>query len=165
MGRRPKPAELRLLEGNPGKRKLPPPLPVSPAPSRPEWLAPEAKREWTRVTAGLAVMGILRITDRAMLAAYCEAWADFVAVCRAIRARPEPTRYVTMTAAGNRVIEPLISARKNAFERLKIAAREFGLTPSARVSIAPGAPKPKEDPADAFFSNAGRPGHGGRKAN
>lgn len=163
MPPRHKPAELRLLEGNPGKRALPPPLPESPAPTRPEWLPPEAKREWTRMARAVAPLGMLRLTDRAMLAAYCEAWADFVAVCRELASRPLGSRYVTVTEKGNRMVEPLVTARKSAFERLKIAAREFGLTPSARVSIAPGGPKPNDDPADKFFSNAGRPGRAGQK--
>ena len=45
---------------------------------RPAWLPAEAKREWNRVVLELSGLGALSRTDRAPLALYCIAWADFV---------------------------------------------------------------------------------------
>ena len=50
-GRKPTPTALKVLEGNPGKRKLNDnePRPEKKAPSCPKWLEPEAKKEWRRL--------------------------------------------------------------------------------------------------------------------
>jgi phage terminase small subunit len=47
-GRKPKPAAVKKLEGNPGKRKLntEEPIPAKGMPACPDWLMPEAKKEW-----------------------------------------------------------------------------------------------------------------------
>ena len=49
-GRKPKPAAVKKLEGNPGKRKLntKEPNPGKGMPDCPAWLLPEAKTEWIR---------------------------------------------------------------------------------------------------------------------
>ena len=49
-GRKPKPTAIKKLEGNPGKRKLntKEPIPAKGMPNCPEWLMPEAKKEWER---------------------------------------------------------------------------------------------------------------------
>ena len=46
-GRKPKPAAVKKLEGNPGKRKLntKEPIPAKGMPACPDWLMPEAKKE------------------------------------------------------------------------------------------------------------------------
>lgn len=48
-GRKPKPTEVKKLEGNPGKRKLntKEPIPAKGMPNCPEWLLPEAKEEYS----------------------------------------------------------------------------------------------------------------------
>ena len=50
-GRKPKPTALKKLEGNPGKRKLntKEPIPAKGMLNCPEWLLPEAKKEWERL--------------------------------------------------------------------------------------------------------------------
>ena len=50
-GRKPKPTAVKKLEGNPGKRKLntKEPVPAKGMPDCPEWLLPEAKKEWERL--------------------------------------------------------------------------------------------------------------------
>ena len=47
-GRKPKPTAVKKLEGNPGKRKLntKEPIPAKGMPACPDWLMPEAKKEW-----------------------------------------------------------------------------------------------------------------------
>ena len=50
-GRKPKPTAVKKLEGNPGKRKLnsKEPVPAKGIPACPDWLMPEAKKEWERL--------------------------------------------------------------------------------------------------------------------
>lgn len=60
-GRKPKPAALKKLEGNPGKRKLnaKEPVPGKGMPDCPKWLLLEAKLEWNRLYMKLSEMGVL----------------------------------------------------------------------------------------------------------
>ena len=72
-----KPVELKLLEGNQGKRRLDkrPPGPGRRIPRRPSWLSPEAREEWRRLAPELTRLGLLTLLDRAALTIYCDACA------------------------------------------------------------------------------------------
>ena len=98
-GRKPTPTALKVLEGNPGKRKLNDnePRPEKKAPSCPKWLEPEAKKEWRRLAKKMEQMGVLTEVDMAAFAGYCQAAAgspgiyradvpkDHEPLCRAVR--------------------------------------------------------------------------------
>src|SRR5262245_31110780 len=85
----PKPTKLKLLEGNPGKRRLnrqepdPPPL-VDLAP--PDHLDAIACDEWARVVPELTRVKLLTVVDRAALAAYCALYSRWVTAERLIAA-------------------------------------------------------------------------------
>ena len=70
-GRKPKPTRLKLLEGNPGKRRIngQEPQPPWTLPSCPAHLSPSAKAEWKRLAKTLNAVGLLTQVDRAALAA------------------------------------------------------------------------------------------------
>ena len=76
-GRKPKPTALKKLEGNPGKRKLntKEPIPAKGMLNCPEWLLPEAKKEWERLADLMNQMGVLTEVDMAAFAAYCQSYA------------------------------------------------------------------------------------------
>lgn len=72
----PKPAALKALEGNPGKRALDLSAGVNPrveVPSAPRHLGKEARKEWARITPVLEELGLISGLDRAALALYCQA--------------------------------------------------------------------------------------------
>lgn len=72
----PKPAALRLLEGNAGKRSLDLAAGVNPrieVPSAPRHLGIEARKEWRRITPLLEELGLISGLDRSALALYCQA--------------------------------------------------------------------------------------------
>lgn len=76
-GRKPKPTAVKKLEGNPGKRKLNKnePVPAKGMPTCPDWLMPEAKKEWERLAELMNQMGVLTEVDMAAFAAYCQSYA------------------------------------------------------------------------------------------
>lgn len=76
-GRKPKPTAVKKLEGNPGKRKLnkKEPIPAKGMPECPDWLLPEAKKEWERLADLMNQMGVLTEVDMAAFAAYCQSYA------------------------------------------------------------------------------------------
>ena len=77
MGRRgppPKPTKLRVLTGNPGKRRLNQrePQPSKDAPRCPAWLTTDAKKVWRRLSVELKRLGVLTVIDRDALVIYCQ---------------------------------------------------------------------------------------------
>ena len=76
-GRKPKPTAMKKLEGNPGKRKLntKESVPAKGMPACPDWLMPEAKKEWERLAKLMNQMGVLTEVDMAAFAAYCQSYA------------------------------------------------------------------------------------------
>src|SRR3990172_5937812 len=80
-GRPPTPTNLKLLRGNPGKRRLndKEPDPKVEIPPCPGHLNRVAKREWRRVSKELFALGLVSKIDRAALGRYCDAygrWAE-----------------------------------------------------------------------------------------
>ena len=76
-GRKPKPTAMKLLEGNPGKRPLNEREPVPPKGNIkcPDWLLPEAKKEWKRLAPSLEALGVLTLVDLTAFEGYCQAYA------------------------------------------------------------------------------------------
>ena len=75
MGNRPKPTKLKILQGNPGKRRinLHEPEPERARPRMPAWLKayPVAVEEWRREVEILDDMGILTVADEGNLEFRC----------------------------------------------------------------------------------------------
>ena len=72
----PKPARLKLVQGNPGKRHLNLSDGINPrveVPSAPKHLGIEARKEWKRITPLLEELGLISGLDRSALALYCQA--------------------------------------------------------------------------------------------
>ena len=169
-GRKPKPARLKVLEGNPGKRKINPGLQLPPgAPPEPQWPAllpgtrekrqrEEAQREWRRVVPDLDRMGLLAHVDRGLLADYCVCWARLVECERLI----SETGLVTATtvvvrANGEEVVQlgrnPLSVTAKEYRSQLKHYCSELGLGPSSRGRLNVPGRDEVDDGEQAVFSN------------
>lgn len=130
VGRPPKPTRIKELTGNPGRRPLNTrePQPELGAPTRPEWLLPEAKREWNRVVPQLERLGLLAKVDRALLAAYCQCWARYV------RAEADITANGTTfeTDKGYEGPRPAVGIAAKMIQQMTVLSAKFGLTPSDR---------------------------------
>lgn len=130
----PKPTVLKLIEGNPGKRKLnsrePRPRPARPP--CPKELDAGARKEWRRIVRELDEFGLLTNLDRAALAGYCQAWSDW------LDAREKIAKYGKLTkgAKGNLVKSPVVRLADDALTHLRALAAEFGFTPSSRTRVA-----------------------------
>jgi P27 family predicted phage terminase small subunit len=91
MGRRgppPQPAYLKLLAGNPGKRRIQPELAPVTQPAEPleppDWLDEGARQEWTRLAPELHRLHLLTVLDVAPFAAYCVSLARWQQTERAL---------------------------------------------------------------------------------
>ncbi|GAA1406239.1 phage terminase small subunit P27 family [Kitasatospora putterlickiae] len=151
MGRTAQPAALRLLKGRgDGKDAAGRTVNQGPAftrepPAAPTWLNREAAAEWRRVVPGLARLGLLKPEDRAALAAYCEAWAQFVEATRLLK-----TEGLTIEAKQGTLPHPLVGIQRAAGRELRAWAAHFGLTPSTEQALARGADDGKEDKDNPF---------------
>lgn len=128
-----KPTALKLLEGNPGQRRLrPEPQPRRGIPPCPAWLDGEARREWRRITPELDRLGLITVVDRVALAAYCQSFA------RWYLAEKERTvggdTHVTQT--GYEAVRPCVTISQKERQLMRAFLSDFGLTPASRTRVA-----------------------------
>lgn len=155
MGRRgpPKnPTKLTVLRGNPGKRPLNPrePQPVVGLPTPPRNLSTEARAEWKRVIAAIGATGVITRADRAALIVYCQAWADYVTVYKAV----EDQGRTFVTPQGYVAKNPMVTIMNEARAAVLKFAQEFGLTPAARTRVQAPDKVAAEDPFEKFLKGA-----------
>lgn len=155
MGRTAQPAALKLISGRaPGRdsggRKVNPGPAFRRIPPRaPTWLSREAAAEWKRVAPGLERLDLLKEEDRAVLAAYCETWSQFVTATRIVSREGITSIVTTISASGaettRTVPNPAVAIARSAGRELRAFAAQFGLTPSSEQALARGADDGEED--------------------
>jgi len=141
-GTKPKPIKLKLLEGNPGKRKLNKnePNPEPTAPVCPDWLLDDAKEEWREMSAVLERLGILTSIDKAAFAGYCQSYAKWKRAEEFIKKFGFTYKIPKKDKEGNIVsiyiaAFPEVSIARSSLEHVRQFCAEFGLTPSSRGRI------------------------------
>src|SRR5690606_3515609 len=117
-GRKPPPTTLRLLKGNPGRRPLPANEPKAKpkAPPCPAHLDAQARRERRRTVRQLEPLRLHTKSDRAALAAYCQAWRRWVQAEEMIR---KAGRIVTAPNTGFPIQSPLLPVANRATEQMR----------------------------------------------
>lgn len=154
MGRNAKPIHLHLLEGNKNrltKKQIEQRLeaeqrlkPKSDKIKPPTWLDATAKKEFKRIASELMELDLLTNIDVNALAAYCDAYSDYVKCTQIIQEEGLMVEYTNKAAETNKVPHPLLTKKKQLYEQMRSIASEFGLTPAARAKIA--IPKREEKP-------------------
>jgi P27 family predicted phage terminase small subunit len=180
----PKPAALRVLEGNAGKRSLDLSAGVNPRieiPSPPKHLGKEARKEWKRITPILEELGLISGLDRAALALYCQAAGRLAELEESFNGQValkegEGMSYADAVYDASHSVTPSGYAQQSVLVQLIGKHREqlnrylmhFGLSPAARGRVqasnyvAPTLPLPGMEPAPearagfAMFVNPNR---------
>ncbi len=147
MGKRgpaPKPTAMRLLEGNPSKRKIRntgepmPPVPAT-VPNPPTRLLPDAKKEWRKLAPALIALGVLTEVDMTAFAELCQNYAYYLAVDKEITAQGTQTVYAMQkTPSGYIQQHPILSLRRQYYDQWRRGLQDFGLTPASRAHIVAG---------------------------
>lgn len=133
-GRKPKPTALKVLAGNPGRRPLnnaEPKYPDGGEMQPPRHLDRVARYEWRRVVKELSSAGLLKTVDRSALAAYCQAYSQWVSVTKQLRDQP----ITLISPSGYAYPNPLLGIQKRALETMYKFMTEFGMTPSSRSRV------------------------------
>ena len=146
-GRKPKPAALRLVEGNREHREIPETVDAKIVrPRAPSWMDKIAKQEWKRIVEVLAGYGLLTDLDVKLLEAYC--------VCYGKWREAEEQASVTLvrmndgkTIAAN----PFIKIAHAYLKEMRAIAVEFGMSPSSRNRVGTGAKTEDADPMEALL--------------
>jgi P27 family predicted phage terminase small subunit len=140
-GRKPKPANLLVISGS-GSGS---PKPANSIPTCPAHLSPTGKAEWKRLASEMHRLGIISQLDRAVLAAYCQAYGRWVEAERKLKETPTliklPSGYIQPS--------PWLGIANKSQELMHKFLGELGLSPvsRSRVSKLPHlGPKPWEDP-------------------
>jgi len=112
-----------------GERSGEPSPPVV-APKCPSFLGQSASAEWRRIVPELLGRQTLSLGDRALLAAYCHAWGEFVEAATWV----EENGAIASTPAGD-VLHPQVTRGSRAVDRLMKLADRFGLSPAAKARV------------------------------
>jgi P27 family predicted phage terminase small subunit len=132
-GRKPKPTQLKVISGNPGRRPLnkAEPKPKAATSRAPAGLSKLARKHWTLVARQLTDAGILTELDKPALILYCEAWARWHEATTEIQNRGMLVKAPT----GYPMQNPYLPIANKAFEQMQKMLSEFGMTPCSRSRI------------------------------
>ena len=128
-GRKKKPTLLKLVTGNPGRRPINSSEP-EPSPGEivaPAWLDEDGLRKWSEV---LPLCPWITPADADTLALYCDSYSHYRKAQRLSIKTP-----LVKTQEGKLIKNPAWTARNEAFQQMRSAGSELGLSPSARSGI------------------------------
>lgn len=148
-GRKPQPAAVKRLLGNPGKRKIHGDLPATPgAPPMPARLLvePSAVEKWNELVPLLLNLGTLTVADGEALATLCEVYAAAQACLLELRA----TGPVMRTDLGGVKPNPAGPLYRGLVSLQASLMNEFGLTPTSRARLGGKEEKPADE-VEEFF--------------
>lgn len=140
-GRKPKPAMVHLLNGNPSKSNLEErfaretdatSIKVKEIPLAPEWLDPIARGEWEHVAPLLMEIQVLTEADLSALEMYCKSYSRWKV---AEQEMDETETVITQVGKNGEYVQqsPHIAIASKYQKICKDWMAEFGLTPSARA--------------------------------
>lgn len=132
-GPAPKPTSIRILEGNPGKRRINhnEPKPLDIPPDCPRHLDKVAKREWKRLVPVLQRMRVLTEADQIALANLCQTYSTMIQAQEQL----SKSGILYKTKSGYIQQSPLLGIVNSSIEIINRLSREFGLTPASRSRI------------------------------
>lgn len=143
----PKPAELKLLEGNRGHRPLDLSSIFRPEvglPSPPKWLGKDAVKAWKRLTPELMRYNLIATVDRDALAMLCQTIGRVDVLERSLLSRMNELTKAGLDAAdafmdstpnGMRIQSALYQVLNKEQEKLHKLLETFGLRPDARARV------------------------------
>ena len=145
-GRKPVPTHLKVIRGNPGKRKLNKnePLPIGDLVDAPEWMAESQRQNWNYAVEN-APKGLLKKLDRSVLVAWT------VAEDLHRRSSEQVEKFGILTKAPNTGLpmqSPYLPVVNKQAQIMLKAAELLGFTPASRsrVQIIEDRPSDEEDP-------------------
>ena len=133
MKGQPKSENLRLLEGNPGKRKIPNNPKVKPLIElkSPKWLKKEAKKYFKRIKPALLRLNLASELDSESIWLLCQSYADFVKYTLIL----EDEGATVSDGRGSKKKHPACTLQKEAFQRYQTLADRLLEMSQAEVGV------------------------------
>ncbi|KXV33082.1 terminase [Gluconobacter thailandicus] len=136
-GRKPKPAHLRVVTGNAGKRALPEDglrLKSEAAPP-PDYLDEDGQSAWNRLVPVLVERGIFTLLDHDALAQYCATYSRWLRAERTLQ-DGEGDTYETHGRQGTmKRGRPELAIIAESIRLMRTVGSEFGFSPVARLRL------------------------------
>jgi P27 family predicted phage terminase small subunit len=153
-GPRPTPTQLKILRGNPGKRRLNKDEPQPPADgvTMPPHLGLVAAARWGELLPMLQSVRVMTRADVEALARYCDTWEWWLATRAKLKA--EGDTYPILNDGGEvKYIaqRPEVAIAHKLAQQLRQLEQDFGLNPSARASMNVEPTKPQTDDEDRIM--------------
>lgn len=151
-GRKPKPTELKRLQGNPGKRPLneaePQPEGVAKMPHGLKTHYPQLAKRWEELAAVLEPLGLLTEADGLAFRLLLQHYQFALEAAVELREAGSLTR---MDENGVERKHPLLQIFRDNSNMYRMWAAEFGLTPSSRARLKVDGGEGAKSLADELF--------------
>ena len=163
-GPKPKPVALKVLAGNPGKRRLPKELKLPRATGVcPDDMPKTGREMWNKFFPMLTSAGVLKESDMPAFEDLCLAWAHF----KDADEKCKKKGLTQKTKDGYETVSVWVHLRTKFQKEFKILVEQFGMTPTSRARIEADMPAmvstQQGDEAAEFFGEpvVGTIGHAG----
>ena len=136
-GRRPKPTEIKRLQGTLERSRMNTnePKPLLEVPMAPDWLPDEVKGIFNEMALHFADMRVLSKADGKALELLADAYFEYRQARQFIY--ENGSTYESPTKDGGKIIRayPQVNIASDAFKRVRAMLIEFGATPAARSKV------------------------------
>ena len=121
--------------------------PAAESPRVPTWVKGRARKCWKEIAPILEENQLLTRLDQVALALLVAPLADYILAREILEeAAQTETRFLSTTDKGNVIQHPAVGVMNKAWEKVLKVLVQFGMTPSARASLATATKKPPADP-------------------
>ena len=155
-GRKPKPTNLKLLQGNAGKRPLnKADLEVEvldDVPDCPEWLGEHAKAIWGNVAGWLVGSKILAQSDVHNLEAFCSAYQNYRDASQHIK----ENGLVITNQSGEMKKNPACTVVAESLRQMNVYGASLGLDPASRTRLSTSSESEENPFANLLKKSEGR---------
>ena len=132
-GRKPKPTNLKLIQGTyrADRANLSEPKPKAAIPPCPKFLQGEARKQYKKIAKKLARIGLMTEIDDMALSMLCQAWQEYMEATEQVK----KSGILVKSPNGFPILNPYLIAANQAIKKVRALLAEFGMTPGSRSRI------------------------------
>lgn len=132
-GRKPKPTNLKLIQGTYRSDRANPsePKPRAMIPPCPKFLQGEARKQYAKMAKKLARIGLMTELDDMALSMLCQGWAEYLEATDQVK----KSGILVKSPNGFPVLNPYLIVANQALKKVRSLLSEFGMTPGSRSRI------------------------------
>lgn len=142
-GRKPKPTNLKLIQGTYRQDRANPsePKPKPVIPPCPEFLQGEGRKLYQKTAKKLARIGLMTELDDMALAMLCQGWTEYLEATEQVK----KSGILVKSPNGFPVLNPYLTVANQALKKVRSLLTEFGMSPGSRSRIHAAATSDESD--------------------